>query len=272
MPTPPQKLLGVTGHPLAHSLSPALHTMGFEQTGFSGAFFAFPVPPEELADFVTAVRVLPIHGVAVTIPHKQTIMPLLDEITPFAQAVGAVNTLYWEDGKLMGDNTDVYGFLSPLREKNIAPKSALILGAGGAARAVVAGLQELGVADIRISNRTHEKAQALAGFFGIKAVPWEERAGASAELLINTTALGMAGEREGDSPWPAHAFAGVQTAYDIVYNPLHTIFLRNAEAAGVETIDGLTMFVGQAQRQFEIWTGGALPTAEARRFLLDALF
>jgi shikimate dehydrogenase len=245
--------------------------MGFGRTGFAGAFFAFPVPPKDLEDFVKAVRVLPIHGVAVTIPHKQSIMALLDEVTPFAEAVGAVNTLFWQDGKLMGDNTDVFGFLSPLKERGLRPASAMVLGAGGAARAVVAGLKELGVAEIFIANRTHEKAQDLAAFFKVTALPWDERGKASAELIVNTTALGMAGEGQELSPWPAGGFGGVKTAYDIVYNPLHTVFLKDAARAGVDTIDGLSMFVGQARQQFRIWTGGELPADEARTYLLEAL-
>ena len=261
----PEKLYGIIGHPLGHTMSPALHNWGFERCGIAAAYMAFPTPPEKLADFVAAFRTLPLSGASVTIPHKETVMPMLDGITPLAQAVGAVNTLYWDNGRLMGDNTDITGFLSPLRQHAGRIGSALVLGAGGAAKAVLAGLRELGVANVTITNRSPERAAAVAQPFGAAVVPWDDRTKIEAGLVINSTPLGMSGENADRTPYPVDAFAGRGgIAYDLVYNPLRTRFLAEAEAAGWQTLDGLHMFAAQGREQFRIWTGAELPLEEVR--------
>jgi shikimate dehydrogenase len=197
------------------------------------------------------------------------VIPLVDEVTDRARTIGAVNTLYWRDHKLVGGNTDALGFLAPIRRRTFA--SALVLGAGGASRAVLAGLLELGVRDVFLSNRSPQRARDLAEEFGVRAVDWDERTACDAELLVNTTPLGMAGENKSATPWPAQAFSKGQTAYDLVYNPMRTRFLCEAEAAGCATVDGLSMFIGQAQAQFGLWTGNEFSLDEGRSFLIATL-
>lgn len=265
----PEKLFGIIGHPLGHSLSPVLHNWAFRELNLPYAYCRWPLVPENLADFITAVRVLPISGLSVTIPHKQTIRAFLDHETSNAEAIGAVNTLYWDNDVLMGENTDVSGFLSPLKGRSFS--TALVLGAGGASRAVLAGLSALGVKEIFLTNRTAARAQALAAEFNAVYVPWEERTGCAAALLVNTTPLGMQGENQHKSPWPAHRFAPGQVAYDLVYNPQQTLFLMQAEEKGLECIDGLSMFVAQAALQFQLWTGRELPLDGARKLLREQL-
>lgn len=269
--TPPQYLYGIIGHPLGHSLSPRLHTWAMTQTGHSGAFYAWPVAPERLADFIRAARELPVHGLCVTIPHKTAVLPLLDGLTDAAQAVGAANTLFWREGELWGHNTDVAGFLAGLdnfRADRGTPQSALILGAGGAANAVLYALQSLGVSEIRLAARNEQVGATLAARFGAKFIPWEIRAAQPAQLVVNTTPLGMAGAvGAGETPLTAKDFSALSgnftpaacLAYDLVYNPLHTPFLQAAAIAGWGAQEGLTMLAAQGLDQFELWSGKPAP-------------
>ncbi len=267
------QLYGIIGHPLEHSLSPALHNWAFAKRCIHAAFAPWPIAPEQLADFVSSMRLLKFQGACVTIPHKERILPLLDSISPHAQKIGAVNTLYWQDGQLCGDNTDVYGFMFPLQAHSLS--NALVLGAGGAARAVLMGLQLLGLdkSQIFLCNHNNEKAQSMAEEFGVTFYPWDARTQLSAKLIINTTPLGMQGKHVHQSPYPAKAFRSDTTclAYDLVYNPLHTQFLLDAKAAGWQIQDGLDMFVGQALKQMQIWTGGMTEFQETRQYLQDLL-
>jgi shikimate dehydrogenase len=278
MPSPliPTRLFGIIGHPLGHSLSPLLHNWGFGRFGLPGVYMAWPVAAGRAADFMTAVRVLGIEGVSVTIPHKAAVMEFVDEVTDRARAVGAVNTLFWRDGKLWGENTDVAGFVAPLREMGDLPGTALVLGGGGAARAAVAGLTELGVPEIVVSNRTAAKAEALARDFGVGSVAWEKRGerrgGYAGGLVVNATSLGMLGENVGRSPMPTGSVGEGAVAYDLVYNPHETAFLRDAAAAGARVIPGLSMFFGQAVAQFRLWTGCELPRQEGMALLRKALY
>ncbi len=267
----PTKLFGVIGHPLGHTMSPALHNWAFARLGLPYVYMRWPVAPEGLPDFLTAVRALPISGVSVTIPHKVAITNGLDRLGPRVRAVGAVNTLFWDEDKLTGVNSDVVGFQRPLRESGRRFDSALVLGAGGASRAILAGLAELGVARVWVTNRSYKKAAELAMRFGVTAVEWDARRECGAALLVNATPLGMAGDNVDLTPWPAEWFEPGQVAYDIVYNPLRTRFLREAQAAGLETVDGLAMFLGQAVEQFRLWTGQEFPLVEARELLLAEL-
>lgn len=271
IPVVPQQLFGVLGHPVAHSLSPVLHNWAFRELSLPAVYLAFDKAPEELDEFLRAVRALPVAGLSVTIPHKVAVLDALDGVSDLARRVGAVNTLYWGGGKLLGENTDIAGFLEPLRDLGQVPGSALVLGAGGAARAVLAGLLDLGVPRIGLSNRTPDKAATLAAEFGVGAVPWEHRQDAAAELVVNTTPLGMAGERQGLSPWADICLSPSQVAYDLVYNPQTTRFLADAANMGCRTIDGLSMFVAQARAQFRLWTGRDFPALPARRLLLQLL-
>jgi len=262
---------GIIGWPLGHTLSPALHNWGFERLGLDAEYQAWPTRPDDLAAFIGRVRGQSIRGVSVTIPHKRAVMPLLDRLTDRARAVGAVNTLFWRDGLLWGENTDVVGLAAPLKALGKLPDTAMVLGAGGAARAAVAALRELGVPDILVANRTPDKARALARDLSARAVAWERRMDQGARLVCNTTPLGMAGDLIDATPWDAHCFGPGMIAYDIVYNPLRTRFLREAEAAGCVTVSGLEMFLHQGLAQFRLWTGRDLDEAEARTLLLDRL-
>ncbi len=265
----PEKLFGIIGHPLGHSLSPVLHNWAFQELFLPYVYCRWPVTPEKLADFMTAVRVLPISGLSVTIPHKQAVREFLDGESENAAAIGAVNTVYWDGDSLMGENTDVSGFMAPLKGRSFP--SALVLGAGGASRAVLAGLTALGVKELFLTNRSAAKAQNLAHEFQAQFVPWEERTNCSAALLVNTTPLGMQGDNQQKSPWPEEHFAPGQVAYDLVYNPQQTLFLAQAAEKGLECIEGLSMFVGQAMLQFQLWTGQKMPEEGARNLILAQL-
>ncbi|CCH49399.1 shikimate dehydrogenase [Pseudodesulfovibrio piezophilus] len=264
-------LYGIIGWPLGHTMSPTLHNWGFRQSGADAAYAAYPLEPDQIPDFMRRVRDEPFLGLSVTIPHKRTVMEFLDHMTDRAVRVGAVNTLYWDEGKLCGENTDVLGLIAPLRHMQPLPASAMILGAGGAARAAVVGFKELGIADIAIANRTGEKAEALAEEFSIRAVAWESRMEEEPALICNTTPLGMSGTMETFSPWDAKRFPAGCTVYDIVYNPLETRLLREAAAVGCGTVSGLEMFLHQGLAQFRLWTGKDMDEAGARALLLCAL-
>lgn len=259
---------GIIGWPLGHSKSPLLHNWGLREAGLPGSYAAWPTEPAKLKAFMAEVRARHIKGVSVTIPHKQAVMPHLDGLTERAKAVGAVNTLFWRDGKLLGDNTDVAGIEAPLAPHRDALKSALVLGAGGAARAACAALRALGVAELAVANRTPAKAEALAKDFGTAVVAWDERASRPWSLIVNTTPLGMLGEHQDKSPWPTDGFADVGLVFDLVYNPISTRLLQEAKAAGKECLSGLSMFLHQGLAQFEIWTGVRLDERRARQLLL----
>ena len=199
----PEKLYGIIGYPLGHTMSPVLHNWGFERMGVKAVYMAFPTPPEGLAAVVAAVRALPVSGLSVTIPHKEAIMAMLDRVSPLAERTGAVNTVVWEEGRLVGHNTDVVGFLAPMLSLGITPRSALVLGAGGAAKAVLAGLKDLNVTDIMLANRDMRRAENLAEQFGVNLVAWERRDTVDAHLVVNTTPLGMAGKAVDESPLAA---------------------------------------------------------------------
>jgi shikimate dehydrogenase len=282
----PRHLLGILGKPLGHSLSPRLHNWAFERLGFPAAYYAWEKDAEALSDFFVAVRTLPIAGLSVTIPHKRAVIPFLDGLSERAQSVGAVNTVFHADGKLLGENTDVAGFLAPLtRLADNLPQSALILGGGGVCRASLAALRELAIPTIVVAVRNVEKAQPLAADFGCTLIPWDEReAWATAMaplLLINATPLGMTGENEALSPasqalWPrlAERPEGKSLAYDLVYAPAVTLFQREALAGGVAAIGGMAFFVAQAMEQLRLWTGEAVPenvVEQAKKLISDCI-
>ena len=266
----PERLYCVAGWPLAQSLSPLLHNAGFQRLGLPAVYMRCPVPVGRLSAFVESARLLRMGGVSVTIPHKEAVIPLLDRVGPRAREVGAVNTLYWEGDALCGENTDMEGFLAPLGGLSLDGRPALLLGAGGAAAAVAAGLARLGRGGVVAtpSNRRHE---ALAARFSLTPVRWEERHEVPAGLVVNATPLGMRGPHEEATPYDfglARALPAV--AYDVVYNPLRTRFLREAAAAGVACVSGGEMFFAQGDAQFRLWTGRPLP-GEARAALDGAL-
>ncbi len=262
--------MGIIGWPLGHTMSPTLHNFLFSKLGVDAKYETWPTPSGDLAAFISRVREEKIQGVSVTIPHKQAVMEYLDGMSFRAKNVGAVNTLFWKDGKLFGENTDVLGLIAPLRELEKKPASALVLGAGGAARAAVAGLNELEIDAVYVANRTRSKAEIIAHDFAVRAVDWEKRREIEPELLINTTPLGMSGDMQDMSPWP-DSFSTDCIVYDIVYNPLRTRLLREAQEAGCTTIEGLEMFLQQGLAQFRLWTGLEPEASVARKVLREAL-
>ena len=274
-------LYGVTGWPLGQSLSPLLHNTGFAALGINALYMKWEVPPHKLPAFVESVRLLNIRGCSVTIPHKVELLPLLDEVSPLAMRVGAANTIYWQGERLCGENTDVAGFMAPLAGVPLAGADILLLGAGGAARAVAAGLVSPAPQDrpahIYVATPSDKSHLPLAEEFGLTPLLWQNRHEPAPLLVINTTPLGMRGKAEDDTPYDFSLAAQcapsgntAPLAYDIVYNPLETRFLREARAAGRRCISGLEMFFGQGDAQFRLWTGQGLPP-ESRRALETAL-
>jgi len=266
------KVVGVFGHPVEHTLSPAMHNAAFAALRLSYIYVPFPVRPEGLGPAVRSLTVLGIVGVNVTIPHKESVLPFLDEITPEARDVGAVNTIHCVDGRLLGDNTDGFGFAEPLREMGVdlSGKPVVVAGAGGAARAVVFSLARIG-ARITLVNRTPARARRLAQAVadaGLNAVHVLEADGrqelvsaiAGAELLVHTTSVGMHPATDALPPVPVEAFHPDLLVYDLVYNPIETRLLQEARMRGCKTLSGLKMLVYQGAAAFRRWTGVWPPT------------
>ena len=265
------KLVGLIGHPIEHSLSPAMHNSAFAALNLNWCYLPLTVHPERLGEAVTGLRALSFVGANVTVPHKEAVMSHLDHVAPEAQAIGAVNTIVVHEGRSIGYNTDWRGFLTALSEGGFDPqgKRAVALGAGGAARAVVYALAQDG-AQVTVLNRTPARAHALIRNFSplfpstsLFALPLtlqtlEERT-ADAHLLVNTTPVGLWPEVD-QSPWPEDlAFPGHLTVFDLVYNPGRTKLLRQAQQAGAKVIGGLGMLVHQGAAAFELWTGEKAP-------------
>ncbi len=271
-------LLGVIGYPVEHSFSPAMHNAALARTELDFAYLPFAVPPDRVAEVPVAMRTLGIRGLNVTVPHKVAVMEGLDEISEEARAIGAVNTIANKDGRLTGYNTDAEGVIASLCADgglDSLPAAVVLLGAGGAARAILyALLQAEEVEDVLLLNRTAEKADALAADLDPEArrvrVGTLGGGGAMGEagLLINATSVGMH-PRPDASPLPDPSVLHDRlTVLDIVYKPRHTRLLAQAEKAGARTVDGLGMLVHQGARAFEIWTGVAAPVEEMKQALL----
>lgn len=265
-------LYGIVGYPLGHTMSPLIHNTGFRELGIPAVYLVWAVKSAKLSALIEAVRLLNIRGLSVTIPYKTSIIPLVDRVTDRVKAMGAASLIYWDGDDLCADNTDVLGFMSPLE---VAPpptdSKVLLLGAGGAARAVAAGLKTLGLHDITVADIVDDLPAALAATFDLKIVPWAERTKVPADIVVNATPLGMKGKYDGETGYPAEAFSGRKgLAYDVVYTPFLTRFLREAAAAGWKTIAGREMFIAQAHHQFRTWTGQDLPET-AKKAVIDAL-
>jgi len=272
--------MGIIGYPLGHTLSPVFQQAALDHLGIDGAFETWPTPPEELSERVASFREPGSLGCCVTLPHKQAVMAMLDTVDETATGIGAVNWIVNLDGKLSGHNTDAPGFLRSLREEagfDPAGCSAVLFGAGGAARAVAYALRTAGCSKLTIANRTVERAEALAanmtdGRFRPLAtgLAKDELADSVpyAELLVNATSLGMAGGPSPDAtPVTADLISSRALAYDVVYAPPVTPFLQEAEAAGGRTASGLSMLVYQGVIGFELCTGREAPV----NVMLEAL-
>jgi shikimate dehydrogenase len=269
--------LGLIGYPLGHSLSPKIHTAALAACGLIGAYSLFPIAPDDipgLQALFARLRAGELHGLNVTIPHKQNVIPLLDDLTETAQSIGAVNTVSLRKGRLIGDNTDARGFLSDLNNFLDASSfttrhSSLVIGAGGSARAVVYALASSGW-KVTIAARRPEQAENLTESMQtacgqIESISLNAVAGWRGDLLVNTTPLGMAPAIE-TCPWPENTpLPDGAAVYDLVYNPRETRLVREARAAGLPAITGLGMLVEQAALAFETWTGCRPPRTVLRQ-------
>jgi shikimate dehydrogenase len=247
---------GVMGWPVAHSQSPLIHRFWLEALGLAGDYARLPVPPGRLGGALAALAPLGLAGVNLTVPHKVAALAHLDSLDPAARAVGAVNTvLVGDGGRLHGTNTDVAGIIEALAPRRFA--HVVLLGAGGAARAAVAALGALGAGRLTICNRSAAAAEALLAASGLPGeVRPLEGATPAADLLVNATSLGMAGQ-----PPLEVAIGGAPLVFDMVYAPLETPLLAGARARGLETVDGLAMLIGQAARAFQLFYGAEPPRA-----------
>jgi shikimate dehydrogenase len=249
---------GVIGWPVAHSKSPLIHRFWMEKLGIDGDYGRFPVHPETLGAAVRALPALGLRGVNVTVPHKSAVMAFLDKVDPAAKAVGAVNTVVVENSRLTGYNTDVAGVAGPVADVGLEGKTLALIGAGGAARAVLAVAKARGVGHVALHNRSAARAAALLAEFEIAGSVYPLDAPLPpAALLFNATSLGMTGQPPLDLdliPLPADA-----VVFDAVYAPLDTPLLAAARARGLRTIDGLAMLIGQAATAFEHFYGAPAP-------------
>lgn len=262
------KVYGVAGNPIKSSLSPIMMNTAFRRETVNAVYLALQTA--KVSDLVNLVREIPIQGLSVTMPHKQEIMAHLEKTDPLSAKIGACNTvLRAQDGKLYGFNTDVAGIVGPLEKRmSLRGAKALVLGAGGAARAAVFGLRDKG-ADVFIFNRTAETAQKLARQSGSKTIKKEALAKTPFDVLINATPIGMAGQKV-SSVIDAKDL-NTKLVFDLVYNPLETPLIRMARQQNIPFITGVEMFVQQGARQFEIWTGKPAPEEEMLRVVLHAL-
>lgn len=261
-------LLGLFGNPVAHSLSPVMHNQAFAAVGYNGVYLAFRIT--DLDSAVKSIQALNFKGVSITLPHKVAIMEYLDEVDATAATIGAVNTIVNQKGKLIGYNTDCHGALEALRTKTtIDGKSVAIIGAGGAARAIGFGLVAAG-GRVTILNRSRATGERLAADLEAEFLPLSDYQPQRYEILINTTPIGMHPETDA-TPIPKKNLSKEMVVMDIVYNPLKTRLLKEAEVKKCRTINGVSMFVFQGAYQFELWTGKKAPIDIMQNSVLEAL-
>jgi shikimate dehydrogenase len=261
-------IFAVFGNPIAHSLSPLMHQAAFGRMGIKAQYVPFCV--KDLKSAVLGIRGLDMRGVSVTLPFKTEVMDYLDEVEKSALQIGAVNTIFNQQGVLKGTNTDWLGFVLSLREvMEIKGKRFAVLGTGGAARGILFGLTQEGGHPI-ILNRTISKAEELAGEFGCAFLSLSEIERVEAEVLINTTSLGMAPDTD-RSPFPKEHLKRFGCVMDIIYNPLKTKLLKEAEEEGLKTVSGLGMFIHQGAEQIKTWTGFEPPRAYMQEVVLKKL-
>ncbi|MCA1056220.1 shikimate dehydrogenase [Rossellomorea aquimaris] len=274
-----EELFGVIGDPIAHSMSPEMHNAAFGELGIRSVYGKFHVTKEDLTDGIKGIKALGLRGCNVTVPHKTAVMPLLDEIDPLAEAIGAVNTVVNREGKLIGYNTDGLGYVEGLKKivtGELSRKTVLIIGAGGAARAIYYTLASLGVNKIDLTNRSKDKAVDM-----ISSCPasiqscYLDLQEAEANLInydvvIQTTSIGMSPNGH-QSPLKVGRVKQGAVYSDIIYNPLQTSFLKQAERSGAAIQNGIEMFIHQGALAFEIWTGQKPNIALMRNVVLKQL-
>ncbi len=277
------KIVGILGHPVSHSFSPIMHNAAFESLGLDYRYFAFDVAPEMLRRAVEGLRALQLAGVNVTVPYKEKVIRYLDQLSPDARLIGAVNTIQHREGQLIGHNTDGLGFILAFQETfglSVEGKRALLLGAGGAARAVAMQLVSQGVSEVIIANRTYARARRLVkaileNFPGVTALAIRLQSESlakictRADILINATTTGwMSGSHQAMAPT---AFRPSMMVCDLTYHPPATPFLKMASHAGCKTMNGVGMLLHQGALAFRIWSGQEAPLSVMRAALEQAI-
>jgi shikimate dehydrogenase len=277
------KKIVIVGYPLGHTLSPIMQNAALDAMGLRKEYHydTYPISSEELPRFIQLIGSGTIEGANITIPYKSQIMSLLSCFSPESIAIGAVNTLYRDKEQVVGCNTDVIGFIEALKENNVNVRNlrATILGAGGAAKAVAYALVKEGVERLEILNRTPRHARALAESLRSHKnveIDWDQISNVHERrletgLIVNCTPVGMSGHSLTESPLPKVPFSKNVVVMDLIYNPLQTRLLREAEKAGCKTIDGVSMLVHQGAAAFEIWTGERPPINIMRKAVLESL-
>jgi 3-dehydroquinate dehydratase/shikimate dehydrogenase len=271
------EVYGVVADPVAHSLSPLIHNAGFAKLNMNKVYLPFRVPHDHLKTFLSECEELGIRGLSVTIPHKETVLPLLHKADNAVQGIRAANTLVFHDKQLYGSNTDSLAALQSVEhtmalttgENSLAGKTALVLGAGGAAKALVYGLCSKG-ADVVVSSRTLDRAEELANLFRARAVGWSLRHNVKADLIVNCTPVGMHPNVD-ETPYEGVHLKPDQVVFDTIYNPEQTLLLKEARQAGCTVITGSDMFIGQAAAQFKLFTGHEAPVETMRTVLRRAI-
>ena len=276
--------LGIIGYPIGHSISPVFQQAALDSKQIHADYHAWEIPPMGLAGFMKTFRGEKYLGINVTVPHKEAVIPYLDELDPNAASAGAVNTIVNSSGRLVGYNTDTYGFLQGLQAERgftCGGKKVLLLGAGGAARGVLQALIQEKVSECVIANRTRSRAEEL-GTVGLNmgidcrviGMTWEELslAAVDANLIVNCTTIGMAhAMNEGDSPLQPQQIPPTALVYDLVYNPVETPLIRAAARAGAATLGGIHMLVYQGAASFELWLGVVPPIATMLSAAVNAM-
>ncbi|KPJ63427.1 MAG: hypothetical protein AMS15_00265 [Planctomycetes bacterium DG_23] len=269
------EIYGVIGNPIAHSMSPAIHNAAFGHLGLNKVYLPFRV--DDVVAFVEAFKAVEVKGYSVTIPHKENVIAALDEVDELAQKIGAVNTVVEKRARLIGSNTDssaaIFSLEQALGESPegvvLSGKRVVVLGAGGAARAIAFGLRQCG-AKTTILNRTVKRAKRLAEEVGAQWGPLSDASKVEMDILVNATSVGMYPEVD-ETPVDKEVFRPGLVVFDMIYNPLEARLLREAKDAGCKCVSGLDMFVEQAKEQFELWTGKKAPTDLMRQIVLERL-
>jgi shikimate dehydrogenase len=262
------QVFAVFGNPVSHSLSPVMFNRAFSKTGYNGVYVAFQV--RAIGEGISAMRSLGIKGASITIPHKVSILDFLDELDPVAENIGAVNTVINHKGRLKGYNSDCLGAVSALEASTcLEGKKVAIIGAGGAARAIGFGVKSRG-SSLTLINRTVSRGEKLAVALDADFIPISELGSLPFDILIHTTSIGMTPHIR-QSPIPDALLTPGLLVMDIVYAPLKTRLLKDAEAAGCRTINGMAMFIHQAAFQFELWTRVPAPLSVMKQSLMETL-
>lgn len=279
------KIIGVIGHPIKHSFSPLIHNIAFELLDQNYIYLPFDVPTNGLKDALKGMLALGIKGFNVTLPHKEKIFSFVKEISDEAAIVGAINTVVNEDGILHGYNTDVTGIVESLNpyKDELAGATVTVIGSGGAARAIIFALIRIfKVGHINIVNRTEQKAESLKEYFASKMLYNEFKTFGlvppdlvevfrSSKLIVNATSMGMAPEIDDSATTIKESFNSDQIVFDVIYTPIKTRLLKIAHDQGARTINGLPMFIEQAAKSFELWTGEKMPTDKVKKTLISYL-